>query len=180
VGPNLGLEAITWIPDSYLTAAGFRDESRNAAYDPTLYPNHGNGLFFVGVEISGRIYAYALDHVANGFQRVAEIVSGQAGTMGLEYDRDRNTLWSYCDDTCGNRSTLLSVNTDPSAATFGRFVLRAFIDKPSSLANINNEGIAIAPETECVSGMKSFLWSDDSDTGGQSLRRDTIPCATLF
>jgi hypothetical protein len=159
VGPNLGLEAITWVPDAYLVSAGFLDESKSAAYDPALYPDHGNGVFFVGVEFSGTIYAYVLDHASGGFQRVASMASGQGGSMGLEFDRDRNTLWSYCDDTCGNRSTLLSV---------------------SSMPNINNEGIAIAPESECSGGFKSFYWTDDSDTAGQSLRRDAIPCATLF
>jgi hypothetical protein len=180
VGPNLGLEAITWIPDSYLVGAGFRDQARAASYDPSLYPDHGNGVFFVGVEASGMIYAYVLDHATGAFQRVADIASGQAGAMDLEFDRDRSTLWSYCDDTCGNRSSLLSVNSDVLSASFGSFVLRALIDRPSSLANINNEGIAIAPESECVAGFKSFFWSDDSDTDGHSLRSDAIPCAPLF
>ena len=63
MGANLGLEAITWVPDTYLVASGFIDESTGAAYDPSRYPGHGTGLFFVGVEANGIIYAYALDHV---------------------------------------------------------------------------------------------------------------------
>jgi hypothetical protein len=31
VGPNLGLEAITWIPDAFLVAEGFIDQSTSAA-----------------------------------------------------------------------------------------------------------------------------------------------------
>jgi hypothetical protein len=178
VGPNLGLEAITWIPDSHLVAAGFRDESRSSSYDPALYPDHGNGVFFVGIEATGMIYAYVLNHATGNFQRVAGFGSGLAGTMGLEFDRERSTLWSYCDDTCGNRSSLLSVSS--AAASLGQFVVRAQLDRPGTLPNINNEGIAFAPDSECVAGFKSFFWSDDADTGGHSLRRDTIPCAPLF
>ena len=48
--PNMGFEGITWIPDSFLVSAGFVDVQTNALYSPSDYPNHGNGLFFVGYE----------------------------------------------------------------------------------------------------------------------------------
>ncbi|WP_235949551.1 hypothetical protein [Candidatus Frankia alpina] len=40
---NSGLEAVSWIPDSYLTAHGFHDEHTNTAYDPAAYSGHGSG-----------------------------------------------------------------------------------------------------------------------------------------
>ena len=42
-----GLEGMAWVPDCYLTATG---SSRSPArcYDPTTFPNHGNGLFLSG------------------------------------------------------------------------------------------------------------------------------------
>ena len=36
-------------------------------YNPADYPNHGDGLFFVGLEGNGTVYVYALNHVTNGF-----------------------------------------------------------------------------------------------------------------
>src|SRR5262249_45489245 len=69
VGANLGIEAITWIPDAFLVSRGFFDESKNRAYNPADYAAHGTGLFFVGVEANGIIYAYALDHSSGGFTR---------------------------------------------------------------------------------------------------------------
>ena len=51
---------IAWVPDSYLTAKGFKT-CGGTAYDPADFPNHGTGLFFVGVEQNGIVYAYALD-----------------------------------------------------------------------------------------------------------------------
>ena len=48
-------------------AAGFCDERPFKAYNPADYPDHGTGLFFVGVEANGQIYGYALDHVGSGF-----------------------------------------------------------------------------------------------------------------
>jgi hypothetical protein len=76
LGANAGLEAVTWMPDDVLVAKGLFDEATGTAYDPSAYPNHGAGLFFVGVEQDGRILAYALNQNTGGFTRVAAIASG--------------------------------------------------------------------------------------------------------
>jgi hypothetical protein len=180
VGANLGPEAITWIPDTFLTSNSFFDESKGHAYDPSEYPGHGSGLFFVGLEANGTIYAYALDHGGNGFSRVATILSGFPGSMGIEFDREVGNLWAACDDTCEGQSAVLKIDTTAASATFGRFVVRRKFARPTTLPNLNNEGIAIAPEAECVSGQKSFFWADDGESGGHSIRRDTIPCGSFF
>ena len=33
------------------------------------------------------------------------------------------------------------------------------------MANLNNEGFAIAPRAECVNGLKPVFYTDDSNTG---------------
>lgn len=174
VGSNAGLEAIAWIPDSLLTARQLRVEGTNQPYNPSDYPNHGSGLFFVGVEQTGAIYAYALNHVDSSFRRIATIASGLQAVMDLEFDRDQNTLWTYCDDTCHNKATVLTINAA------GQFTVAAAYEHPMGLEDINNEGIAIAPETECNAGQKAFFWSDDSATLTHSLRVGSIACGALF
>jgi hypothetical protein len=162
------------VPDSALVGSGFVDESTGAAYNPASYPGHGAGLFFIGIEGTGNnIYGYALDHVTGGFQRVATIASGDSGVMGLEFDRDVGNLWAYCDNTCGNRASVLRVGAT------GRFELQRVYSRPAMLPDSNNEGIAIAPESECVSGRKSFFWSDDSNFAGHALRQGSIVCGPL-
>jgi hypothetical protein len=47
------------------------------------------------------------------------------------------------------------------------------------MPNINNEGFAITPQSECVANRRSVFWSDDSSTGGFALRTGTIPCTTF-
>ena len=69
LGKNAGLEAITWIPDDVLVAKGLLDENAGAKYNPAAYPDHGAGLFFVGIEQNGQIIAYALNHKTGGFTR---------------------------------------------------------------------------------------------------------------
>jgi hypothetical protein len=173
-GANLGAEAITWIPDSFLTSKGFFDETKGHTYDPNEYPNHGTGLFFVGLEANGQIYAYALDHTGSGFARVASFSSGFPGVMDLQYDRDVSDLWAVCDDTCQGRSTVLRI--DPGTH---KFAVTFTFDRPGTMPNLNNEGFTIAAATECVNDRKPVFWSDDGETGGHSLRSGNLPCAAV-
>lgn len=170
-GANLGLEAISWIPDTFLVAQGFFDETLGRRYNPADYANHGTGLFFVGLEANGMIYAYALDQTSSGFTRLATISSTLTGVMDLHFDRDLNELWAVCDDTCTGRSTVLRIN--PATGKFGVSFL---YDRPTGMPNLNNEGFAIASATECVANRKPVYWADDAETGGHSLRSGTLPC----
>lgn len=173
---NAGLEGITWVPDTFLTGKGFVDEAKQHAYAPAEYPDHGTGLFFVGVEESGKIYGLALNHADGSAKLVATISTPNDGVMGLEFDRDAGNFWFNCDDGCDNQSGILDVDTRPGSTTLGHFVVRRQFQRPSSLPNSNNEGIAIAPNSECSGGFKRFFWTDDADENDFSLRTDLIPC----
>ncbi|HTJ96724.1 MAG TPA: hypothetical protein VL381_04590 [Rhodocyclaceae bacterium] len=178
---NLGLEGVTWVPDSYLVASGFKDANTKLPYDPANYPSHGTGLFFVGLEYNGTIYAYALNQTGSSYNLIATIASGQKKIMDLSFDRDNNVLWAYCDNGCKNQSTLLNVDTTTGSATLGTFVVRKGYKPPKGISTgENNEGIAIAPESECVNGLKTFIWTDDGNTNNHALRRGTITCGPQF
>ncbi|GCE02469.1 hypothetical protein EHYA_10246 [Embleya hyalina] len=170
VDANSGLEGITWIPDTFLTGHGFRDEHTGAAYDPAAYPDHGSGLFFVGLEANGTVYAYALDRTGGGYHRVATFASGFPAVMELQFEPATGRLWAVCDNTCQGRSTTLGIDAQ------GRFAITARYNRPSGLSDYNNEGFAIAPQTACVSGRKPVVWSDDDNDGGHALRAGTLNC----
>lgn len=180
-GANLGLEGIAYVPDNYLVSKGFYDEKAGHAYVPGEYANHGDGLFLVGVEGSGMIYAYALDHATKGYTRIATIASGYGslGVMDLFFDSGLQYLWATCDDGCGGKTSTLEIDTSPTSATVGRFVITHVYNRPSAMPNINNEGFTIAPESECVAGTKYAYWSDDGDTDSHSLRRASMTCGRL-
>lgn len=180
VDSNAGLEAITWVPDSYLQASQFTDENTRLPYDPANYPSHGTGLFFVGLEANGQIYAYALNQSGSSYVRIASFVSGQSQVMDLAFDRDNNILWAACDNNCSGKTTLLSVDTAVGSPTKGKFVVRKGYNRPGSMSNMNNEGIAIAPESECINKLKTFIWADDGEDNNHALRRGTISCGPLF
>ena len=175
-GANLGLEAITYVPDSYLVTNGFFDETLGRTYAPADYANHGTGLFFVGLESNGVIYAYALNHVTNGFTRVATISSGYTAIMDLQFDRELKYLWAVCDDGCGGEYSTLEINTTPGP-TQGRFHITHVFARPASMPNLNNEGFAMGTQLVCVAGFKPVFWADDGETGGHSIRQASLPCA---
>jgi Ca2+-binding RTX toxin-like protein len=180
LGGNLGLEAIVWIPDDVLVAKGFKDEATNAAYNPATYPNHGTGLFFVGIEQSGEIRAYALDQTADTpVTRVALIESGFPAVMDLEYEPETSHLWAACDDSCDGRTERLDVAQ--SGVNDGKFVITDAYDRPAGMPNLNNEGFAISPRAECVGGFKPVFWLDDTNTapGGNALRSGTLNCTVI-
>ena len=173
---NTGLEGITFVPDGYLVAQGLRDEATNQPYNPATYANHNGGLFLVGVEATGTIYAFALDHAAGTFTRVATIASGFAAVMELSFDAELEQLWAVCDNTCSGRMTVLEVDGNTSSATFGTFIVTRRFDRPTGMPDLNNEGFVVGTQSECVGGVKPAYWSDDSQTGGVSLRRGTVSC----
>ncbi len=177
LGANLGLEAITWVPDDLLVAKGFRDEAKGATYNPADYPGHGAGLFLVGVEQNGMIYAYALNPTTGAFVQVAQIASGFPKIMDLSYEPESTHVWAVCDDSCNGRTATLDIaQTGPNA---GRFVVTGTYERPAGMANLNNEGFTIAPQAECVNGLKPVFWSDDSNTAGHALRTGRINCTAI-
>ncbi|MBE1495388.1 hypothetical protein H4696_002488 [Amycolatopsis lexingtonensis] len=167
VGDNGGFEGITWIPDAFLTAGGFLDERTKAPYDPAAYAGHGTGLYFVGLEDTGKVYAYALDQSGGGFTKVATISSGFPKVMELEFEPGTGRLWTVCDDTCSGKTATLKL-------TGGKFTVSATYARPSKMPNYNNEGFAIAPA--CSSGRKAVVWADDGNDGGHALRSGTLAC----
>ncbi|MEU8004893.1 lamin tail domain-containing protein [Catellatospora sp. NPDC049111] len=173
VAANSGIEGITWISDAYLTAHGFADERTGKAYDPAAYPGHGDGLFLVGLEANGQVYAYALDQGSGAYTRVAAFASGFPAVMDLVFEPETGHLWAVCDDTCQGRTATLGVDAS------GRFAVGAVYERPAGMPNFNNEGFAIAPQSACVAGRKPVYWSDDSNDAGHALRGGTLPCTDL-
>ncbi|MFC6340850.1 lamin tail domain-containing protein [Nocardioides hankookensis] len=181
LGANLGLEGITWVPDSFLVAGGFVDDSTDAAYQPSHYPAHGTGLYVVAVEGTGLLYVLALDQTA-AVQETAHLVAtvdprlltnaGPAGVMDVSYDPELGRLWAVCDDSCNGTTVQMKLDD-------GVFVVDHAYDRPAGMPNLNNEGFALAPQSTCVAGKKEVVWSDDGDTDTHSLRSGTFPCHSL-
>jgi hypothetical protein len=168
---NAGLEAITWVPDEVLVAKGLKDGAK--AYNPADHPDHGNGLFFVGVEQTGQIIAYALNQTTGGYTRVATISSGFPKIMELSYEPESKLLWAVCDNECNGRTATLDV------AASGSFEITKVYDRPAGMPNLNNEGFAFTPQAECVNGLKPVFYADDTNDNSIALRSGKRTCTPL-
>ncbi len=174
---NGSLESIAWVPDSVLVAKGFHDDITGLDYSAASYAGHGTGLFFVGAELDGTIYAYALNQSTNTFNKVATFSSGQPSVADLEYEPETQRLYAECDNNCSGRVFALEIAQ--SGVNDGKFVPTGTYERPTGMPNVNNEGFAIAPQAECSGGTKPAFWVEDADLAGQVLRQGTINCTDL-
>jgi hypothetical protein len=175
IGANLGLEAISYIPDSYLVANGLYDSNTGQPYNPDTYPNHGTGLYFAGLEANGTVYGFALDQGGTTYHLVTQFTSGFNQVMDSDFDAERGVLWEHCDNGCGDATTTLAISSSTHT-----FAVTAKYDPPAQLPTTqNDEGFTIAPDAECVNNLKPVYFADDTDDDGHSLRRGFITCGVL-
>ena len=80
--------------------------------------------------------------------------------MDLEYEPESTHLWAACDNNCGGRTATLDIA--PAGPKAGHFVVTNTYERPAGMPDLNNEGFAIAPQAECVGGLKPVFWSDDT------------------
>lgn len=172
---NKGLEAISWINDSYLCKNKFYDEYTNSLYNPKQYPDHGEGLFFVGLEDNGYIYAVSLMGMKykNVSATIVQRIKGEFNTiMSLEFDMMTGYLWGGCDNHCDGIMTIYNISL------YGRVDAIAIVYPPKELStSMNIEGFAINNYLEhfSTSKYKNVTWTDDACTNGHALYEGTIP-----
>ncbi|MDQ1204378.1 lamin tail domain-containing protein [Microbacterium sp. SORGH_AS_0862] len=151
VAANVGLEAVEWVSDDDL--AGALVSTTGVAYDPALYPGHGDGLFFVAVEDTGLVHALAL--LPGGEAHlVATLDPGLPGVMALDYDTVLGVLWAVCDNGCGGTAAQITLNGTASPSV-------AHVARPAGMPDLNNEGFATAPASLSLGGMRPAYWFAD-------------------
>ena len=169
---NLGAEAVTFVPDAYLVAHGFRTDA-GALYDPAQYGEHQGGVFFAGLEKNGNLYGYVLS-AGGAITRVATFSSGFNQIMDASWDPSQDAMWLDCDNGCQGQTSIVRLNDA------GHFQAVTIYDRPTGGANINNEGFAVQPPSECDAATHTRLvwWADDGDDNGHAIRAAEAPCST--
>ncbi|WP_460571522.1 lamin tail domain-containing protein [Humibacter soli] len=176
---NLGLEAVTFVPDKYLVANGFKTDA-GALYDPSAYGDHFGGVFFAGLEANGNIYAYVLQ-ADGGFHRLAEFSSGFNQIMDATWDPAQDALWLDCDNGCQEQTSIVKLDTTKGDPNQGHFELDKIYNAPDGMATtLNNEGFTLQPASECDSttNTRSAWWSDDNNDSNIALRTAKVNCVT--
>jgi hypothetical protein len=166
---NTGVEGLAWVPDRVLVAAGVRDDTLGRPYTPADHPGHGTGLFVVGHERDGMLWLVALGE-RGAVSVVSSFASGLDAVMEVTWSEERQELWALCDDACRGRAAVFRLSS-------GAFTPVAFVDPPSALASLNDEGFALAPG--CTGGTTLAVWSDDAASDGHALREAALPCTPI-
>jgi hypothetical protein len=168
-----GAEGFTFVPDSYLSAAGFVDNT-GALYTST---EGLGGLMLVGHQNGGGVFAFDLNPTTGGFKFVGEYRTSYDETAGLEFDRSTGLLWVW---HSGNNDTLEKMSlasTSVGGQSYRNLVSLKVYNGPD---HMNNEGIALMGTEDCVDGKRSFFMATDNG-GAQSLtwyRDFTDGCST--
>lgn len=165
---NTGVESLAWIPDAVFVSMGFHDRG-GKVYSPADYLDHGGGLFASAVESRGEIVFLALRDDGT-VREVGKAATGLDAIMDLFWSDTRQELWATCDIHCKGQAAVLR-------AEGGAFETIALVHPPTGMQDLNDEGFAIVPI--CTNGAMTAVWSDDSATGGNSLREAALPCDPL-
>ena len=162
------------MPDDLLVSKGLLDESTGAKYNPATYPDHGAGLFFVGVEQDGKIVAYALNRTTNRLharrhhpERIPEAHGPPVRAREHPPVGGVRRHLRRPDREVGHRAV---------RSERRKFVITDTYERPAGMANLNNEGFAIAPQAECRNGVKPVFWADDTNADLHALRTGTLNC----
>jgi hypothetical protein len=159
-GGNDGAEGITFVPDAHLAAWGFTDPEGN----PTLSEGGMGGLVFVAHQTGGKIYVFDLDRSTSGVRFVGAYSTARDESAGLEFDASTGRLLIFHGG--GHNDLEVARLSSTQAGGSGRFDTEYLWDYP---ADLDTEGLAIAPVGSCDSGGRE-LWLIADDEGSLSLQ----------
>ena len=144
INPNLGIEALSLVPNAALVAGGFvADDGRR--FDPADHPGqYGAGVFMVVVEAPGlrdHVDAYVLSEDGTA-TRVARLPHPLTLLTEIEFEPDTGRLWGHCDDFCDGQSVVFEVGADGRWAVVAR---HARIAGLPGIASIKIPGVPTGP-----------------------------------
>ncbi|MCP4873225.1 MAG: hypothetical protein GY898_31410 [Proteobacteria bacterium] len=167
-----GAEAITFVPDEFLAAQGFKNDDG----DRVISTGGLGGLMFVGHQDQGRLYAFDLNPTTGGAVLVGRYDTSANETAGLEFDRSTGLLYIWH----GGGAPTLEVARLSSSSDDGDRVIdtqRIYLSPGFPDGGSNNlEGFAIVETGDCASEVRSAFLTTDDGGDWSLLRYDLFPC----
>lgn len=165
VGANLGIETIEWVSFDNLNGLLY-DQKNNKALDKNDYPNaYANGIFFVGLEANGHVYALVLEEDGKA-EVISEIETGLGGVMSMDFDLANNVLWANADNDYNNIHNIIQFN----GSKIPKIV---HVKAPKDMnIDLNNEGFMIDPEVS-EDGLRATYWFMDGKNS-KAFRKSAI------
>lgn len=165
VGANLGIETIEWVSFDNLNGLLY-DQKNNKALDKNDYPNaYANGIFFVGLEANGHVYALVLEEDGKA-EVISEIETGLGGVMSMDFDLANNVLWANADNDYNNIHNIIQFNGSKIPK-----IVHVTAPKDMNI-DLNNEGFMIDPEVS-EDGLRPTYWFMDGKNS-KAFRKSAI------
>lgn len=165
VGANLGIETIEWVSFDNINGLLY-DQKNNKALDKKDYPNaYADGVFFVGMEANGHVYALILEENGNA-EVISDIKTGLGGVMSMDFDTENNVLWANADNDYNNIHNIIQFNGSNNPKI-------VHITAPKDMdINLNNEGFVIDPQVT-ADGLRATYWFMDG-SNNNAFRKSAI------
>lgn len=165
VDANLGIETIEWVSFDNLNGLLY-DQKNNKALDKNDYPNaYANGIFFVGLEANGHVYALVLEEDGKA-EVISEIETGLGGVMSMDFDLANNVLWANADNDYNNIHNIIQFNGSKIPK-----IVHVTAPKDMNI-DLNNEGFMIDPEVS-EDGLRPTYWFMDGKNS-KAFRKSAI------
>lgn len=165
VGANLGIETIEWVSFDNINGLLY-DQKNNKALDKNDYPNaYSNGIFFVGLEANGHVYALVLEEDGKA-EVISEIETGLGGVMSMDFDLANNVLWANADNDYNNIHNIIQFNGSKIPK-----IVHVTAPKDMNI-DLNNEGFMIDPEVS-EDGLRATYWFMDGKNS-KAFRKSAI------
>lgn len=159
-----GSEGLTFVPNGHLINAGFVGPSRA----PVVGVRGFGGLFLVGHQNGGRVYAFDLSATSSAFTFVGSFATTTTELKDLVFDRSLGRLYLLHGNKTVEVATLAStqVGADRRLNTIEQYT--AIPGAPSG-ANIEGLAITSTDDGTGIGGRKRSLFLTNDDGGATSL-----------
>jgi hypothetical protein len=175
---NTGPEGIAFVPDSFLSAAGFISQTTGMAY--TSVKGMG-GLMFVAHQDGGFVWVFDVNpNVNNDFAFVGKYHTNRSESCDLSFDRTTGMLYILHNAADGN--TLET--TDLSSFAYGagrKFTMtNEYYLAATGDANVNVEGFALSPKCPAGNSVNVWLCRDVETSENNAVLQDALRWFTPF
>ena len=169
-----GPEGLCYVPDSFLSAAGFVDQTGNLR----VSHNGMGGLMFVAHQAGGRIYAFDLNRTNGAFDFVGAYLTNFSESCELTFDRSDGRMYILHG---ADHNTVEVTNLASTVVGSERqFVELITYGRPSgSPGSWNLEGFALMPNDDCANGQRSAFITIDDGGAGSLYWYKQFPCTCM-